>query len=302
MAITSLSDVTNEYGSYRGNSLVGPRGSVGTVPNDGLEGIVGKNLPFLNGILLKIGGTIYTDQGYLNALKTAGNPYISKRSLPVVSLRLSDLTAELPETIVYEGTTRTKYAEANVTKRMSTIDDILNYLNDFFNPNTSDTTLDPLTIGGWELTTSEYNVDLDVAGEYPGLQFEESGLGIKISTPPTSQTPKEPEPVPVVEIEPEKEIEIIKPKLDTLDFSNIVIPPLDLSDFKLDPIDLDFSDFDFGFGNINTDFGYGLGGDISVSNPNLTRGSGISNDGFGFSNNRDDNITLSSERFGGFTF
>ena len=281
MAITSLSDVTNEYGSYRGNSLVGERGSVGTVPNDGLAGIVGKNLPFLNGILLKIEGTIYTDQGYLNALKAAGNPFISKRSLPIVSLRLSDLTADLPETIVYEGTTRTRYAEANVTKRMSTIDDILNYINDFFNPNTSDTTLDPLTIGGWELTTSEYNVDLDVAGEYPGLQFEESGLGIKISTPPNIQTVKEPEPKPVVEVEPSREIAIIKPEV-------VIEEPIILSDNRKLQVKSILSPRE----EIR----------ISPSNNPFTLGSGISNDGFGFSRNRDDNITLSSERFGGFLF
>ena len=281
MAITSLSDVTNEYGTYRGNSLVGERGSVGTVPNDGLEGIVGKNLPFLNGILLKIEGTIYTDQGYLNALKVAGNPFISKRSLPIVSLRLSDLTADLPETIVYEGTTRTRYAEANVTKRMSTIDDILNYLNDFFNPNTSDTTLDPLTIGGWQLTTSDYNVDLDVAGEYPGLQFEESGLGIKISTPPNVQTVKEPEPKPVVEVEPPREIPIIKPEV-------VIEEPIILSDNRKLQVKSILSPRE----EIR----------ISPSNNPFTFGSGISNDGFGFNSNRDDNITLSSERFGGFTF
>lgn len=281
MAITSLSDVTNEYGSYRGNSLVGERGSVGTVPNDGLAGIVGKNLPFLNGILLKIEGTIYTDQGYLNALKAAGNPFISKRSLPIVSLRLSDLTADLPETIVYEGTTRTRYAEANVTKRMSTIDDILNYINDFFNPNTSDTTLDPLTIGGWELTTSEYNVDLDVAGEYPGLQFEESGLGIKISTPPNVQTVKEPEPKPVVEVEPSREIAIIKPEV-------VIEEPIILSDNRKLQVKSILSPRE----EIR----------ISPSSNPFTFGSGISNDGFGFNSNRDDNITLSSERFGGFLF
>ena len=281
MARTSLSDVTNEYGSYRGNSLVGERGSVGTVPNDGLAGIVGKNLPFLNGILLKIEGTIYTDQGYLNALKAAGNPFISKRSLPIVSLRLSDLTADLPETIVYEGTTRTRYAEANVTKRMSTIDDILNYINDFFNPNTSDTTLDPLTIGGWELTTSEYNVDLDVAGEYPGLQFEESGLGIKISTPPNVQTVKEPEPKPVVEVEPSREIAIIKPEV-------VIEQPIILSDNRKLQVKSILSPRE----EIR----------ISPSSNPFTFGSGISNDGFGFSSNGDDNITLSSERFGGFRF
>jgi hypothetical protein len=51
MAITSLSEVQNDYGSYRGNSLVGELGGIGSVPNNGLENIVGKPYPFLNGII-----------------------------------------------------------------------------------------------------------------------------------------------------------------------------------------------------------------------------------------------------------
>jgi len=219
MAITSLSEVTNDYGSYRGNSLIGERGTAVTVPNDGLEGIVGKPYPFLNGILLEIGGTIYTDQGYLNALKAAGNPYISKRSLPVVSLRLSDLTELVPDIQVYDEdgpVYRTQYAEANITKRMSTIDDILFYLNDFFNPNTTDTVLEPTVIGSFNLGTTTYSPDLDVNGLYPGLEFEtlediKTATTVKISTPPTQTEPKKQEPKVEVKVLEEKPLSVVIP-------------------------------------------------------------------------------------------
>ena len=216
MAITSLSEVTNNYGTYRGNSIFGKRGSVATVPNDGLEAIRGVNYPFLSGIIVEIGGVPYTDSGYLNALKLAGNPYISLSTLPRVTLSLSDLTAEVPDTIVYDNVTRTTYSESNVTKRMSTVNDILFYLNDLFNPNTSDTVLSPQAIGGFSLSTTTYSSELDVVGEYPGLQFEtfeniNEATTIKISTPPTVTTPKEPEPKPVVKTEPVKEIKVTKP-------------------------------------------------------------------------------------------
>ena len=219
MAITSLSEVTNDYGSYRGNSLIGERGTAVTVPNDGLEGIVGKPYPFLNGVVLDIEGTLYTDQGYLNALKAAGNPYISKRSLPVVSLRLSDLTELVPDIQVYDEdgpVYRTQYAEANITKRMSTIDDILFYLNDFFNPNTTDTVLEPTVIGSFNLGTTTYSPDLDVNGLYPGLEFEtlediKTATTVKISTPPTQTEPKKQEPKVEVKVLEEKPLSVVIP-------------------------------------------------------------------------------------------
>jgi hypothetical protein len=219
MAITSLSEVTNDYGSYRGNSLIGERGTAVTVPNDGLEGIVGKPYPFLNGILLEIEGTLYTDQGYLNALKVAGNPYLSKRSLPVVSLKLSDLTELVPDIQVYDEdgpVYRTQYAEANITKRMSTIDDILFYLNDFFNPNTTDTVLEPTVIGSFNLGTTTYSPDLDVNGLYPGLEFEtlediKTATTVKISTPPTQTEPKKQEPKVEVKVLEEKPLSVVIP-------------------------------------------------------------------------------------------
>jgi hypothetical protein len=219
MAITSLSEVTNDYGSYRGNSLIGERGTAVTVPNDGLEGIIGKPYPFLNGIILEIEGTLYTDQGYLNALKAAGNPYISKRSLPLVSFKLNQLTELVPDIEVYNDdgpVYRTQYAEANVTKRMSTIDDILFYLNDFFNPNTTDTVLEPGAIGSFNLGTTTYSPDLDVNGLYPGLEFEtlediKTATTVKISTPPTQTEPKKPEPRVEVKVPEEKPLSVVIP-------------------------------------------------------------------------------------------
>lgn len=217
MAITSLSEVQNDYGSYRGNSLVGKLGAVTSVPNDGLSGIIGKPYPFLNGILVKIGGNIYTDSGYLNALKSTGNPYLSKRSLPTVSLSLSDVTQLVPDIIVHGSVTRTKYAEVSITKRMSTIEDILRYLNDFFNPNTTDTVLTPQTLGSFELITTDYFPDLDVSGQYPGLEFETfediaTATSATISTPPTVTEPKTAEVRPVVEVAEEKPLVTSKPK------------------------------------------------------------------------------------------
>jgi len=224
MAITSLSEVTNDYGSYRGNSLIGERGAAVTVPNDGLEGIVGKPYPFLNGILVKIGGTLYTDQGYLNALKAAGNPYLSKRSLPMVSFpSLDALTQEVEDVKVHDdngGVYRTQYAEVVVTKRMSTIEDILFYLNDFFNPNTSDEVLAPASIGSFDFLTTNYSADLDVNGLYPGLEFETyediaTATTVKISTPPTETEPKKSEPQIVVDIQEEKPLSVVVPPQQT---------------------------------------------------------------------------------------
>jgi hypothetical protein len=47
----------------------------------------------------------------------------------------------------------------------------------------------------------------------------------------------------------------------------IKIEPIDLTPFELQPLDLG-DNFDFGFGDINTDFGFGLGGDVSIGSGN----------------------------------
>ena len=212
----SLSDITNQYGSYSGNSLRGPLGSIGSVQNDGLEGINGVNYPYLNGIIVKINGAAYTDSGYLNSLKRLGNPYISKSTIPTVSVTLSSVTRQEPDIIVHGSTTRTAYAEVAVNRKITTVNDVLRYLNDFFNPNTTDTVLSPQTIGSFSIFTTTYSPDLDVNGQYPGLAFETyediaSAASVTISTPPTITQPKPPEPVVQVEVAESKPIPVSKP-------------------------------------------------------------------------------------------
>ena len=238
----SLSEVTNTYGTYRGNSLVGPLSNVATVPNDGLSGIIGVNFPFLAGMIIKINGQSYAYSGWLNAVKLKGNPYLSKRSLPTISFTLNQLVnTPIPETIVHNNpeTNRTQYAEINISKKMSTINDVLFYLNDFFNPKNSDEVLGVASFGAWTLNTTEYDVELDVVGAYPGFQFEEFGEDLQ---PPPSSLPTETEaklspPEPIVEIAEEQEINVVKPNITLV--PEMIIQP-DISDFLLND-SVDFS-------------------------------------------------------------
>ena len=211
----SLSDITNQYGTYSGNSLRGKLGSVGSVQNDGLEGINGVNFPYLSEIIVKINGASYTYSGYLNSLKLLGNPYISKSTIPTVDVTLASVTREESDVIVHGSTTRTAYAEVAVTRKLNTVNDVLTYLNDFFNPNTTDTVLAPQSIGSFRIFTTSYSADLDVSGNYPGLQFETfediaTATSVTISTPPTITTAKQPEPPVEVKVAPVKEIPVKK--------------------------------------------------------------------------------------------
>jgi len=103
---------------------------------------------------------------------------------------------------------------------MSTIDDILFYLNDFFNPNTTDTVLEPTVIGSFNLGTTTYSPDLDVNGLYPGLEFEtlediKTATTVKISTPPTQTEPKKQEPKVEVKVLEEKPLSVVIPPQET---------------------------------------------------------------------------------------
>lgn len=240
----SLSEVTNTYGTYRGNSLIGPLSNVATVPNDGLEGISGVNFPFLAGIVIKINGQSYAYSGWLNQLKQKGNPYLSKRSLPTISFTLNQLVNDpIPETVVHgiglTAVTRSAYSESSVSKRMSTINDVLFYLNDFFNPKNSDEVLSTQSFGGWTLNTTSYDVDIDVVGGYPGFQFEEFGeaLAPPPSNPPTQTEEKTPPPEPIVEVAEEQEINVVKPNITLV--PEMIIQP-DISDFLIND-SVDFS-------------------------------------------------------------
>lgn len=222
----SLSDITNQYGTYSGNSLRGELGSIGSVQNDGLEGINGVNYPYLSELIVKINGAAYTYSGYLNSLKLLGNPYISKSTIPTVDVTLASVTRQESDVIVHGSTTRTKYAEVGITNKLNTVNDVLRYLNDFFNPNTTDTVLAPQSIGSFRIFTTSYSADLDVSGLYPGLEFETyediaSATSVTISTPPTITEVKQPEPAVDVKAAAPKPIPVTKapappgPKVDS---------------------------------------------------------------------------------------
>ena len=231
MATLSLSEVQNDYGTYRGNSLVGELGSIGTVPNAGLEGINGVNAPFLNGIVLKIDNTLYTDSGYLNQLKLSGNPYIDINTLPTVVVTLNQLTSFGNEPVVdgFGGlVSQSVYAETSGFLPMSSVDKVLQYLNDFFNPNTTDRTLIPAAVGTiGSASPTQYFVDVDLeGGSYAGMQFDVGPKRGGVVTPsnppgdPIDTTPTEPIEVEVFDTST-KDISIIKADASEIDLINI---------------------------------------------------------------------------------
>lgn len=231
MATLSLSEVQNDYGTYQGNSLVGELGSVGTVPNAGLEGINGVSAPFLNGIVLKIDNTLYTDSGYLNQLKLSGNPYIDINTLPTIVVTLNQLTSFGNEPLV-NGLggliPQSQYAETSGFSPMLSVQKVLQYLNDFFNPNTTDRTLTPAAVGTvGSASPSQYFVDVDLqGGSYAGMQFDVGparGGTVPISEPPgdpIDTTPTEPIEVEVFDTST-NEINIIKPDTSDIDLIDI---------------------------------------------------------------------------------
>ena len=231
MATLSLSEVQNDYGTYQGNSLVGELGSVGTVPNAGLDAINGVSAPFLNGIVLKIDGTLYTDSGYLNQLKLAGNPYIDINTLPTVVVTLNQLTSFGNEPVVngFGGLIpQSQYAETSGFSPMLSVQKVLQYLNDFFNPNTTDRTLLPNAVGTvGSASPSQYFVDVDLeGGSYAGMQFDVGparGGTVPISEPPgdpVDSTPTEPIEVEVTDTSI-KDISIIKVDASEIDLIDI---------------------------------------------------------------------------------
>lgn len=310
MAITT-DQLVNDYGTYSGTTLIGEYGARASVPNKGFSDVRG--VPYDNiTFVIKVNGTKYASSKWLSQQQN-GNPYLSSNTVA----RIDNYNIPNPPLNFTDPSGKGEmYAEMKASSNLNSDTAILSFINDLLN--SSDEIKPASSYGSWSpsLRTVDipqiiqdplgnpyeigvvgkkfgntYSAELDLGGGYPGLQFDEKGFngligGAEALTQDTS-------------VQPEEVEEAVTDAGSGITFDPIEI---DLSDFKLDPIDLNLNDFDFGFGDLNLDFGYGLGGDISVSNPNLTLGSGISNDGFGFNSNRDDNITLSSERFGGFTF
>ena len=270
MAIIQLSGLQNDYGSYRGNTLTGRSGSVGNVPNNGLGGILGRNLPHLSGLIINIDGVGYTDSSYLNGLKASGNPYLSKNTLPTIEVTLGGLNTEFAKEYAWDEpdlqtavdifperkVERLDYAEAVVAVKLNTVDDYLNYFNDFFDPTrteilrpsklTSENASTPQPgIGRWILMSEHYNTkdgpveyiktgyapELDERGDYPGMKFmpfddmraETDTDEIKVITPPVPDPEPDPEPV-VVTVEPQPiDVQDLTPFMGVVDTIPIIV-------------------------------------------------------------------------------
>ena len=247
MAIIQLSGLQNDYGSYRGNTLTGRSGSVGNVPNNGLGGILGRNLPHLSGLIINIDGIGYTDSSYLNGLKASGNPYLSKNTLPTIEVTLGGLNTEFAKEYAWDEpdlqtavdifperkVERLDYAEAVVAVKLNTVDDYLNYFNDFFDPTRTEilrpSKLTPENastpqpgIGRWITNPTQYFVEEDDEGRYPGMQFLPFGAAAESPTQPTVPDPEpDPEPV-VVTVEAPAEIEVAIDVQDLTPFMGVV--------------------------------------------------------------------------------
>jgi hypothetical protein len=279
MALT-ISQLVNDYGSYSGKTLVGDRGSRANVPGSGFGGVTG--VPYDNiTFIVKVNGTRYASSKWLSQQQN-GNPYIHSFSVARIDLQdipnapidsITDILG-VPKNMTGKDGDRQpltlklgeKFAEVEATSNLTADDAILSFINDLLSespdvkpwqnygsfvpmPNPSVPVSGaiknplgiPFPVGVITPFGGNYNPELDMKGEYPGMEFQaktgvnllgvEGDAAFEISIPKTTE---------VVDV---KEEPI---KIEPIDLSSLIIPPLDLGDF-------DFN-FDFGLGNINTDF------------------------------------------------
>ena len=300
MALT-LSQLVNDYGSYSGNRLTGLYGASSQVPNRGFGDVTG--VPYDNiTFIIKVNGKKYASSKWLSQQQN-GNPYLASNTVARID------TANIPlapiDSVSFLDQDGERYSEMKATSKLDNDTPRLQFITDLlssndeikpasawgsWNGNVQRTVTVPTPIEDPLGNTYEigvvgskfgntYNADIDLEGVYPGLEFEGTGFNgkqIKID-----------DPVSVIEEE------VVESSVDT--GSDLV--DINFDDFELDPIDINFDDivigpidFDFGFGDINTDFGFGLGGDVSVGGTNQFTSTNSAGDDF---------TTRSSTGYGG---
>ena len=286
----SISQLVNDYGTYSGGTLIGQLGARATVPSNGWGGVRG--VPYSNiTFIVKVNGTDYASSAWLAEQKN-GNPYIHQRSVARVNTRnVSSMTID---STPFANRTDELYAEVRATTTLGKNDDnILKYINYLLdgsdeaspaiptfgnftpalsaNPNPPSTrvitspTGNTYNVGkvvgrrGSQSWLGVYQPENDLEGSYPGMTFKPTGYdgsvegqeALSVSIPPVPTDVEEEVVVPPVEIIKEEPI-----KQEPIEIG----PIPDLSDYfdYTDPV----------FGDINTDFGFGLGGDVSIGNTN----------------------------------
>ncbi len=287
MALT-ISQLVNDYGSYSGGTLRGELGARANVPSSGWSGVTGVSYPNIT-FIVRVNGRDYASSAWLASQKN-GNPYIHKNSVARVNTRNIGLMSV--DDTPFANRTDELYAEVRATTTLGSNDDkvlfYINYLLDgsdesspaiplfgsftaklaSTNPPSSRVITSPTgqtydvgkVVGtrGGKSWLGVYQPENDLEGSYPGMTFKATGYDGSVEGP--AALAETIPPVPPKDEEPPKEVEPIK-------LEPIEIEPIDLSQFELQPLDLG-DNFDFGFGDINTDFGFGLGGDVSIGNGN----------------------------------
>lgn len=301
MALT-ISQLINDYGSYSGNTLVGIRGARATVPSSGWGGVTG--VPYDNiTFIVKVNGTRYASSRWLSQQKN-GNPYIHKSSVPRIDFQ--DIpNAEIDTIKDITGTTKDRgdgrkpmtlkqgetFAEVDATSKLTSDDAILSFINDLLSANPD---VEPWNkYGSYEpkigvpvpvpgtitsptgktysvgVTTpfgGTYNPELDMAAEYPGMEFD---------TKPVSLLGLTGEEAAAVAIPPTSAVADVTEDGGDVDVVDIAKEVEDLMrDRQIEPIELNPLDFDFGFGF----------GDINMDQMNLTMGN-LNPVSSGFGNN-----------------
>lgn len=300
MALT-ISQLINDYGSYSGNTLIGERGARATVPSSGWGGVTG--VPYDNiTFIVKVNGTRYASSRWLSQQKN-GNPYIHKSSVPRIDFQ--DIPNAAIDTIKdITGTTKDRgdgrkpmtlkqgetFAEVDATSKLTSDDAILGFINDLLSaspdvepwnkygsyepkprPVSVPATITSPTgktysVGVTTPLGGTYNPELDMAAEYPGMEFDiktVSLLGLTGEEAAAVVIPQTTEVADVTEEESDTEVVDIAKEVEDL-----------MKDFKIEPIELDPLDFDFGFGF----------GDINMGQMNLTMGN-LNPVSSGFGNN-----------------
>ena len=277
MALT-ISQLVNDYGSYSGKTLVGDLGSRANVPGSGFGGVTGvpyDNITFI----VKVNGTRYASSRWLSQQQNGNPyihsfsvARIDLQDIPNAPIDgITDILG-VPKNMTGKDGDRQpltlklgeKFAEVEATSNLTADDAILSFINDLLSespdvkpwqnygdfvpmPRPSDPLRGaienplgtPFDVGVITPYGGNYNPELDMKGEYPGMEFQaKTGvnlLGVEgddafaISIPKTTE---------VVDVKEKAAVEPIK------------IEPIDLSQFELQPLDLG-DNFDFGFGNIN---------------------------------------------------
>jgi hypothetical protein len=304
MALT-ISQLVNDYGSYSGNTLIGIRGARRTVPGSGFGGIQG--VPYDNiTFIVKVNGTRYASSRWLSQQQN-GNPYIHKTSVARIDLQdipnapidsITDILG-VPKNMTGNREPLTlklgeKFAEVEATSNLTADDAILSFINDLLSespdvkpwqnygafvpkprpvsvPGFIENKLggEPFEVGITTPFGGTYNPELDMQGEYPGMEFQKkdiSLLGVSGEAAFAISIPKTTEVVDVKE-EPIK--------IEPIDLSSLIIPPLDLGDFDFGFGNLDLGNFIIDMDNLNpVSSGFG-----NFNNTGLASFNALSNEG-----------------------